>query len=148
MKFYSKIVTGLYALSEITLVVILLLILTDIIFRTLGYGSWIYTLSIVEYGLLWFCVLAAPKLMLNNNHIVINIFPNKINLQNIIVNTICLLVSLCIAVFSLNVLVDSIITNRLDIRAEELPMWMLIWPLPLSFGLLTIDFANRIFRNS
>ena len=146
MKFYSKVVTSLYFLSKLVLLSVLFLILSDVLIRLTEVKPWTYTMSLVEYGLLWFCVLAAPKLMEENSHITIDIFKTQNQIHRIVINLICLLVCGSFTLFSLNVLVDSVLNNRLDIRAEELPMWFLIWPLPLSFGLITFHFFTKILR--
>lgn len=51
---------------------VFLLIVTDVLIRTVGLKPWIYSSVLVEYGLLWFTMLAAPWLARNKAHVFID----------------------------------------------------------------------------
>ena len=49
-----------------------LLIVSDVLIRTVGLKPWLYSSVLVEYGLLWFTMLAAPWLARNKAHVFID----------------------------------------------------------------------------
>ena len=62
----------LKALSGVVIFGVFLLIVSDVLIRTVGLKPWIYSSVLVEYGLLWFTMLAAPWLARHKAHVFID----------------------------------------------------------------------------
>ena len=59
-------------LSSVVIFAIFALIATDVLVRSIGLSPWTYTSGIVEYGLLWFTMLAGPYLLRIKGHVFID----------------------------------------------------------------------------
>ncbi len=51
--------------------IIFVLIVTDVGIRSIGWQPWLLSSVLVEYGLLWFAMLAAPSLVHAKGHVFI-----------------------------------------------------------------------------
>jgi C4-dicarboxylate transporter DctQ subunit len=144
---YLKFLELLKALSGIVIFAVFLLIVSDVLIRTLGFEPWLYSSVLVEYGLLWFTMLAAPWLARNKGHVFIDaitqILPPVV--QRIlakVVYLICVLISLVVFYYSLRLLLTAIAQNQIDTRAVDMPTWSLLAPIPLCFLLVAIEFLR------
>ena len=48
---------------------VFVLIVSDVLIRLVGLKPWLYSSVLVEYGLLWFTMLATPWLARNKRHV-------------------------------------------------------------------------------
>jgi len=147
---YNALLYGMRNLSGGVIFVIFLLIVTDIFVRLAGFSPWIYTSGVVEYGLLWFAMLAAPFLVRQKGHVFIDavtqILPAPV--QRIlakIVYVICIFASLTFFYYSSDLLIQAFISGEIDIRGEDMPLWSLLLPIPVCFFLVTIEFGRFLF---
>jgi TRAP-type C4-dicarboxylate transport system permease small subunit len=141
---YSKLVNGLNVLAQIIIFAILCVIIVDVSLRFLGLPQWQQAISVVEYGLLWFVFLAAPKLTVDNSHIVVNIIKSNNPVYKTCIHSLCFVICFVYSCVSLWVLNDSYVTDRLDVRATELPMVILLAPMPICFFLMSLEFLRKI----
>jgi C4-dicarboxylate transporter, DctQ subunit len=124
-----------------------LLIVTDVLVRTAGFRPWQASSVLVEYGLLWFTMLAAPWLARHKAHVFVDavtqLLPEPV--QRVVAKFVyltCLLASLVVFYYSLRLLIDAIVTGQIDIRAVDMPLWALLAPIPLCFLLVAIEFLR------
>jgi len=134
-------------LAGAVIVCMFLLIVTDVLSRSVGIKSWQATSALVEYGLLWFTMLAAPALLRQKAHVFIDaitqIFPEF--LQRILAKFVyltCALFSLIISYYSLSLVISSFAQGQLNMRSIAIPQWLLFLPIPLCFLLIAIEFIR------
>jgi TRAP-type C4-dicarboxylate transport system permease small subunit len=125
------------------------LIVSDVSIRTLGYSPPAFTIALVEYGLLFFTMCAAPYLLRLKAHVFIEVVTANLPrpVQRILekaVYSACLAATLIFAYLSLQLLLEAIETGDMDVRGVDMPMWLLFLPMPLSFGLMTFEFVRYL----
>ena len=144
---YLQFITLLKMLSGAVIFTVFLLIVSDVLIRTVGLKPWLYSSVLAEYGLLWFTMLAAPWLARNKAHVFIDAItqllpPAAQRVLAKIVYLICVVMSLVVAYYSLSLLITAIAEGQIDTRAVDMPLWTLYAPIPLCFLLVAIEFLR------
>ena len=144
---YLQFLTLLKVLSGAVIFAVFLLIVSDVLIRTVGLKPWLYSSVLVEYGLLWFTMLAAPWLARNKAHVFIDAITQLLpdaarNVLEKFVYLICVVMSLVIAYYSTRLLITAIQEGQLDNRAADMPLWSLYGPIPFCFLLVAIEFGR------
>ncbi len=137
----------LKALSGVVIFSVFLLIVSDVLIRTVGLKPWLYSSVLVEYGLLWFTMLAAPWLARLKAHVFIDAVTQLLPaaIQQVLakfVYLVCTLISLVVCYYSLRLLIGAIAEGQIDTRAVDMPLWALYAPIPLCFLLVAIEFLR------
>jgi TRAP-type C4-dicarboxylate transport system permease small subunit len=146
---HLRLLEFLKALSGAVIFAVFLLIVSDVLIRTSGFRTWQPTSVLAEYGLLWFTMLAAPWLVRAKAHVFIDaltlVLPAALR-QTLAkcVYVICICASLVFSYYSLRLLMESIAENQIDIRAVDMPQWILLAPIPLCFFLVAIEFVRYL----
>ena len=144
---YLKFLVFLKVLAGIVIFSVFLLIVSDVLIRTVGLQPWIYDSVLVEYGLLWFTMLAAPWLARNKAHVFIDAITQLLPpaIQRVLakfVYLVCVCISLVISLL-LPAAADRCDHRRaIDTRAVDMPLWALYAPIPLCFLLVAIEFLR------
>jgi TRAP-type C4-dicarboxylate transport system permease small subunit len=144
---HLHVINLLKALAGVVIFAVFLLIVTDVLIRVSGFRPWIYSSVLVEYGLLWFTMLAAPWLARHKAHVFIDAITQLLPaaLQQALarlVYLVCVCISLVIAWYSLRLLIAAIAEGQIDVRAADMPLWSLLAPIPLCFLLVAIEFLR------
>jgi C4-dicarboxylate transporter DctQ subunit len=137
----------LKALAGVVIFAIFLLIVTDVLIRTVGLKPWIYSSVLVEYGLLWFTMLAAPWLVRYKAHVFIDAVTQLLPpaFQYVLAKLVylaCICVSLIVTYYSLRLIITAVAEGQIDVRAGDMPFWSLYAPIPLCFLLVAIEFLR------
>ena len=157
---YDWLVNAMKVLSGIIVVVIFILIASDVILPLTGdllneFGfnvtilAWEGTLGVVEYGLLWYTVLAAPWLARIKGHVFIDAV-NELLSENVrrytskIAYLVVIAGTLLLAWFSLNLLIEAYADGMIDERSMELKLWWIYAPMPLGFSMVAIEFLRYL----
>ncbi len=146
---YDRILNGFKIGSGVVVFLIFLLIVIDVFVRLVGLRPFSYTLGIVEFGLLWFTMLAAPWLVRIKGHVFIDALTQLLprSMQRVlakIVYLICVCSALVFCYFSLMLLVEAIQSGEIDVRGEDMPLWLLLVPLPVCFLMVAIEFTRYL----
>ena len=112
-------------------------------------SSWDGTHGLVEYGLLWFTMLAAPWLARTKGHVFIDAVTEIMSpaIQNYTAKfayTVALVVSLAFTYYSWLLLKEAIQDEMIDERGIDLMQWTLYFPMPICFALLSIEFLRYL----
>jgi TRAP-type C4-dicarboxylate transport system permease small subunit len=147
---YLQFLVLLKVLSGVIIFAVFLLIVSDVLIRTVGFRPWQASSVLVEYGLLWFTMLAAPWLARNKAHVFIDAITQLLPpaLQRVVakfVYLVCVATSLTVAYYALILLIAAIRDGEIDIRAVDMPIWLLYAPIPLCFLLVAIEFMRFLF---
>ena len=137
----------LKALSGAVIFAVFVLIVSDVLIRTVGLKPWLYSSVLVEYGLLWFTMLAAPWLARQKAHVFIDAITQLLSETPRLwlarfVYLVCVIACLTVSYFSLQLLIEAIANGEIDTRAVDMPMWALLAPIPPCFLLVAIEFLR------
>ena len=142
---------GLMALiAAATLVWLMVSVVTSVVMRNLGMQpfAWLFTSS--EYGLFYMTMLGAPWLVRERGHVHIELVTAALPpaLRRIVsrgVAAACVIVSLILAWYGLQLFLTNVERNDFDVRAYFYPRWMLTITFPIAFTFMAIEFARFVF---
>jgi C4-dicarboxylate transporter, DctQ subunit len=125
-------------------------IVFDVVARNLGLQPPAHTLTLTEYGLLYVTMLAAPWLLREKGHVHIELLIAAVSPRTRfwltrVVYGLCVLTCVVIFWFALEVTIDQWQRHVTDVRSFDMPRWLLRASMPLSFGLMTIEFGRFLF---
>lgn len=144
---YDWVLNALKVCSGIVIFGVFVLIVVDVALTILKIPPWDATHGLVEYGLLWFTMLAAPWLARIKGHVFIDAVTTLLSSAvRRVTSKIAYLVVIagCIAFtyYSTLLLIEAIETDQIDERGADLLLWTLYLPMPFAFGLVTIEFLR------
>lgn len=144
---YMAVLNAFRVMSGVVIFSIFLLIVADVIMRLTGIPPWTYISAIVEYGLLWFTMLAAPYLVRIKGHVFIDAVTQLLPpaIQRVLakaVYLICVSTSVIFFFYSLRLLIEAIVSDQIDTRGEDMQLWLLLLPIPISFFLVALEFGR------
>jgi C4-dicarboxylate transporter, DctQ subunit len=144
---YRRLLEALAAVAGAMLAAMAFAIALDVVLRNLGLQPPAHTLTLTEYGLLYLTMLAAPWLVREKGHVYIELVTAALNPRarfwlTRVVYAICVLTCAVIFWFGLNVTFAHYQRAVIDVRSFDMPRWLLTASIPLSFGLMTIEFAR------
>ena len=147
---YDLTVSGLAVVARALIVAVFVMIIFDVVSRTIGLGSPIWTVSLTEYGLLFATVFGSPWLIRRKGHVFITVFTSRApdGVRRRIEGTamaISAVVCVILAYYSIVLLVDLIERGMLDIRSFGMPAWVVIAPIPFCFLLMAGEFLRYLF---
>jgi C4-dicarboxylate transporter DctQ subunit len=144
---YLQFLTLLKVLSGVIIFTVFLLIVSDVLIRTVGLKPWLYSSVLVEYGLLWFTMLAAPWLARNKAHVFIDAITQMLPpaVQQVLakfVYLVCVVMSFVVCYYSSSLFITAVAEGQIDTRAVDMPLWALYAPIPPCFLLVGIEFLR------
>jgi C4-dicarboxylate transporter DctQ subunit len=112
-----------------------------------GLKPWLYSSVLVEYGLLWFTMLAAPWLARNKAHVFIDAITQMLPpaVQQVLakfVYLVCVVMSFVVCYYSSSLFITAVAEGQIDTRAVDMPLWALYAPIPPCFLLVGIEFLR------
>ena len=114
-----------------------------------GVVPWDRTHGFVEYGLLWFTMLAAPWLARIKGHVFIDAVTQLLSseVQKVTARFAYLVAfsgSTALAYFSTGLLIEAYVNEFIDDRGADFFQWMLFLPMPFGFGLVAVEFLRYL----
>ena len=146
---YDWLINTMRVLAGVVIFAVFILIVSDVLIRLAGLQPWIYSTIIVEYSLLWFAMLAAPYLTRIKGHVFIDAVTAMLSVRlrwyvEKLAYIICITASVVFAWYSWDLLIEAITDGLIDVRAEEIPLWYLLAPMPCCFVLVTVEFLRYL----
>jgi C4-dicarboxylate transporter, DctQ subunit len=146
---YWRLLEALAVVAGILLAAMGLAIVVDVVVRNLGLQPPAHTLTLTEYGLLYVTMLGAPWLVREKGHVYIELVTAAVSPRTRfwltrVVYGLCVLTCAVIFYFSLEVTIDHYERDVIDVRSFDMPRWLLTASMPLSFGLMAIEFARYL----
>lgn len=145
----EQVTTALAYFACVIVACIFVNIVIDVSMRTLGFTPPSFTLSVVEYALLYFAMLSAPYLVRHKGHVTIealvSVLPSAV--QKFLAKLVyiaCISVSLLFAYYSWELFLEAWISQEPDVRGIDMPYWTLFLPMPLCFSLVALEFARYL----
>jgi C4-dicarboxylate transporter, DctQ subunit len=144
---YRRLLEALAVVAGVMLAAMAFAIVLDVVVRNLGLQPPAHTLTLTEYGLLYLTMLAAPWLVREKGHVYIELLTAALGPRarfwlTRVVYAICVLTCAVIFWFGLEVTIAHYQRDVIDVRSFDMPRWLLSASIPLSFGLMAIEFAR------
>ena len=150
-KAYDAILYGMAYLAAFLLVAMMVVITLDVVIRNLGYQSSAHFFTFTEYALLIVPCMGAPWLAREKGHIYVEILlmslPERTRARmTMLVGVICVAVCLVVAWFGFQVTLSDFLQDEKDVRSLDMPRWLIVGWIPLSFLMMAIEFARFLWR--
>ncbi len=126
-------------------------IFIDVVLRNLGYQSSAHFFSFTEYALLAVPCLGAPWLVREKGHIYVEILlmylkPRPRAVLTFVIGLLCIAVCAILAWYGFEVTIRDFVQNEKDVRSFDMPRWMVVGFIPLSFTMMAIEFLRFLMR--
>jgi C4-dicarboxylate transporter DctQ subunit len=126
-------------------------IFIDVVLRNLGYQSSAHFFSFTEYALLAVPCLGAPWLVREKGHIYVEILlmylkPRPRAVLTFVIGLLCIAVCAILAGYGFEVTIRDFVQNEKDVRSFDMPRWMVVGFIPLSFSMMAIEFLRFLVR--
>jgi TRAP-type C4-dicarboxylate transport system permease small subunit len=146
---YRRLLELLAVVAGVLLAAMALAIVVDVVVRNLGLQPPAHTLTLTEYGLLYVTMLAAPWLVREKGHVHIELLTAALSPRarfwlTRVVYALCVVTCVVIFYFALEVTIDQWRRAVIDVRSFDMPRWLLTASMPLSFGLMAIEFGRYL----
>jgi C4-dicarboxylate transporter DctQ subunit len=145
----EQVTTALAYFACVIVTCIFVNIVIDVSMRTLGFTPPSFTLSVVEYALLYFAMCSAPYLVRHKGHVTIEalvtVLPPAVRrtLAKLVYIT-CICVALLFAYYSLELFLEAWESQEPDVRGIDMPYWTLFLPMPICFFLVAVEFVRYL----
>lgn len=144
---YRRVLDLMAGLAGLLMVAMMVSIVVDVVLRNAGWQSSAHLFTFNEYFLFLIPLLGAPLLIREKGHVYVEILLMSVTpaLRRRLVVLVLVLSTLACAVlawFSFELLVSDIVRGEKDARSLDLPRWILTLFLPLSFTMMTLEFAR------
>jgi TRAP-type C4-dicarboxylate transport system permease small subunit len=123
----------------------------DVTLRNLGFQSSSHFFTFTEYALLVVPCLGAPWLVREKGHVYVEILlmylsPARRKALVMGIGVLCIAVCLVLAWYGAQVTWHDYVGNEKDVRSLDMPRWMVVGFIPLSFFMMAIEFARFLLR--
>jgi len=150
-QLYERVLRGLAVFAGVLMAAMMITICVDVLLRNLGYQSSAHLFTFSEYALLLIPCLGAPWLVREKGHVYVEIVlmylaPEQRRLMVRVIGIACILVCLTLAWYGAEVTLKSFIRHDMDVRSFDMPRWMLVGFIPLSFGMMALEFLRFMVR--
>ena len=137
--------------AGVLMVAMMAMIVADVVLRNLGYQSSSHFFTFTEYFLLLIPLLGAPWLVREKGHIYIELLvgalgPRARRRMLWAILALSLAVCLVLAWYGGVITLQNFVQNEKDVRSFDMPRWMLMLAMPLSFGMMALEFLRLLVR--
>jgi C4-dicarboxylate transporter, DctQ subunit len=148
---YRAVLYGMAWLAGVLMVAMMAMIVLDVALRNLGFQSSAHFFTFTEYFLLLIPLLGAPWLVREKGHIYIELFVHALpagarRVLLVAVVLACVAAAAILAWYGGVITVHDFVGNEKDVRSFDMPRWMLVGFMPLSFGMMAIEFLRLLVR--
>jgi TRAP-type C4-dicarboxylate transport system permease small subunit len=139
------------ALAASLMAAMMVVICIDVLLRNLGYQSSAHFFTFTEYALLMVPCMGAPWLVREKGHIHVEILlmslrPRLRARMTVAIGLICIAICLVIAWYGFRITLTDFLQAEKDVRSLDMPRWMVVMWIPLSFFLMAAEFARFLWR--
>lgn len=150
IRFYDALLYFMALISAATLVWLMVSVVVSVAMRNLGMQPWAWLFTSAEYGLLYMTMLGAPWLVRERGHVHIELVTAALppSLRRIVSRAVaaaCVLVSVILAWYGLQLFLTNVERNDYDVRAYFYPRWLLTITFPIAFTFMAVEFARFVF---
>ncbi len=149
-KAHLRLLHAMKAGSGLVIFAVFVVIVLDVALTLLAQwglpvAPWDRTHGLVEYGLLWFTMLAAPWLARIKGHVFVDavtqIMPRSVQRVTAkIAYLVAIAGCLAFTYYAVLLLYESFVLVEIDDRGADFWLWTLYLPMPFGFSLMAIEF--------
>ncbi len=148
---YGRILDGLVVLAALLLLAMVAVVTADVVLRNLALGGLAWSNEISEYALYAVTLLTAPWLLRRGQHVRLDLVLTQVPARvawamEAVSDVFGFAVSMTLVVYGVSMTVQSWRLGSITIKTLVFPEWWLLWPLPLFFALLAVEFVFRFHR--
>ena len=127
------------------------MIILDIFARQVDLSFSAHFFALTEYTLLVIPLLGGPWLVRERAHVTVEVLlvtlPERLR-QKLLTALcwLCIVTCLILAYFGVRVTLDTYSAGDMDMRSFDMPRWMLLAFMPLSFGMMVLEFFRLWLR--
>ena len=148
---FGRLLNALAILAALTLLAMVVLVSADIALRNLTRTGFPFANEVSEYALYAITLLTAPWLLRRGQHVridlVLTLVPSRAAwLMEAAADILGFVVCLVMMRYGIKIVLESAALGSITIKNLVFPEWWLLWPLPLCFALLAIEFVFRFDR--
>jgi TRAP-type C4-dicarboxylate transport system permease small subunit len=151
VRAYEGLLRAMAAAAGVLMVAMLAAITTDVVLRNLGTQSSAHLFTFTEYFLLLIPLLGAPWLVREKGHIYVEVLlvglspvARRFAVRAILVA--CVAVCAILAWYGGEITISNYVLADKDVRSFDMPRWTLMVFMPLSFGMMAIEFLRFLVR--
>jgi C4-dicarboxylate transporter DctQ subunit len=150
-KTYDAVLYGMAYVAGFLMAAMMVVICLDVVLRNLGYQSSAHFFTFTEYALLAVPCLGAPWLVREKGHIYVEILlmtlkPRARKLLTCVIGGVCIAVCAILTWYGFEVTLSDFLQNEKDVRSLDMPRWMVVGFIPLSFAMMGIEFLRFVVR--
>lgn len=150
-KAYDAVLHGMAWCAGFLMAAMMAVIFADVVLRNLGTQSSAHFFSFTEYALLAIPMLGAPWLVREKGHIYVELLLNALAapLRRTLVRAIgiaCVAVCAVLAWYGAGVTWNDFVNAERDVRSFDMPRWIVVGFIPLSFAMMAIEFLRFVAR--
>jgi TRAP-type C4-dicarboxylate transport system permease small subunit len=150
-KAYDAVLYGMAVVAGFLMAAMMVVIFLDVVLRNLGYQSSAHFFTFTEYALLMVPCLGAPWLVREKGHIYIEILlmylsPRQRRALMWLIGVVCIAVCAVLAWYGLEVTLRDFMLGEKDVRSLDMPRWMVVGFIPLSFAMMAVEFLRFLAR--
>jgi C4-dicarboxylate transporter, DctQ subunit len=151
VKAHDAVVFGMAALAAFLMAAMMVVICLDVVLRNLGYQSSAHFFTFTEYALLMVPCMGAPWLVREKGHIYVEILlmslgPRLRARMTVAIGLVCIALCLVLAWYGFGITFKDFANAEKDVRSLDMPRWMIVMWIPLSFFLMGVEFARFLWR--
>ncbi len=149
--FFGRLFNALAAVAALILLAMVLLVTADIVLRNLARTGFAWANEVSEYALYVITLMTAPWLLRRGQHVridlVLTFLPPRVAwLMEAAGDIVGFVVCLVMLRYGTKMVIDSALLGSITIKTLVFPEWWLLWPLPLTFALVAVEFVFRFDR--
>jgi len=151
VRAYDAVLYGMAWAAGFLMAAMMVVIFIDVVLRNLGYQSSAHFFTFTEYALLAVPCLGAPWLVREKGHIYVEIVfmylgaRQRVALRYLI-GALCILVCAVLAWYGSLVTIGDFMQNEKDVRSLDMPRWIVVGFIPLSFAMMAVEFLRFLVR--
>ena len=151
VKLYDGAIYGMALVAAFLMTAMMVTITLDVILRNLGYQSSAHFFTFTEYALLAIPCLGGPWLVREKGHIYVEMLlmalrPRARMALVFVIGLVCVAVCAVLAWYGAEVTVRDFVQSEKDVRSLDMPRWMVVGFIPLSFAMMALEFIRFLVR--
>jgi TRAP-type C4-dicarboxylate transport system permease small subunit len=150
-RIYDALLYGMAWCAAALIVAMMVVITLDVVLRNLGYQSSAHFFTFTEYALLVVPCLGAPWLVREKGHIYVEILLSYLDRRRraglrLAIGVVCVLVCVVLAWYGFEVTLRDFAANEKDVRSLDMPRWIVLGFVPLSFAMMALEFLRFVLK--
>lgn len=147
---YNRLLFGLAWIAGASIMAMFIVVVVDVAIRAAGLQPPRWSVPVTEYLILYFTMAAAPYVVRVRGHVFVEMLVAQLPLRardlfGRFIALVCAAASLIATYYGAVLVMEAVGRGSMDIRAIDIPLWILYAPLPVGFLLVAVEFVITAF---